>query len=105
MADQDVCFAVRGKFRPVFGNRVVVVEFALLGQDVDGGGGHALADGVDGEEGVRGDRRGGGGISEAGAGVGDEVATVVDGDLETALLAGGDQVIEHRLKVCLRVRH
>ena len=105
MADEGARFPALGKFRPVLGDRVVVGELALLGQDVDGGRGDAFADGVDGEEGVRRDRRASGGIGHAGPGVDDEVAAVVDGDLETAFLARGDEVVEQRLDGCLRVRH
>src|SRR5215217_1569938 len=105
VADEDALFAVLAEFRPVLGDRIVVADLALLGQDVQGGRGDPFADGVDREERIRRDRRAQGRVGDTGPGIDDEFAVVVDGDLESDLLARCDEIVEHRLNGCLWVRH
>ena len=47
MADLDVGFSIGGKFRPVFGNRRIEVEFAAVGQEEGGQRSHGLRGRID----------------------------------------------------------
>ena len=47
VADLDTGFAVRGEFRPVFGNRRIKIELALVCQPKRGQGCHGFGRGID----------------------------------------------------------
>jgi len=97
--------AVGAELRPQLDDPHVVVEDTTLGENVDHGRGHALADRVAKERRVGGHRTSGRGIGDARDGVDRRLAVAVDGDLQTPLGSRLDQPADGFLDSLLDVVH
>jgi hypothetical protein len=97
--------AVGAELRPQLDDPRVVVENTALGEDVDHGRGHALADRVAKEGRVGGERASGRGVGDARGGVDHLFALVVDGDLQSPLSPGLNQLVDGFLDSLLNVGH
>src|SRR5215208_6056308 len=78
---------------------------STLGEHVDHGRSHSLADRVAEERRVRGDRTSGCRVGDARDGVDHLLAAPVDGDLQSPLGSGLDQLVEGLLDSLLNVGH
>jgi hypothetical protein len=105
VANGGLFLAVGAELRPQLDDPRVVVEDTTLGEDVDHGRGHALADRVAKERRLGGHRTSGRGIGDARDGVDYRLAVAVDGDLQAPLGPGVDQPVDGFLDSLLDVVH
>ena len=100
-----VLLAVSAELGPQLDDRGVVVEDAAFGEHVNHRRGHALADRVAKEQGVRRDRTSGRRVGYARDGVDHLLAVAVDGYLHAPLRPGLDQRVDGFLDLLLDAGH
>jgi hypothetical protein len=108
VAHRDALFAMRGKFRPVVGNRCLVAHKMAISQDVQTGGRHALTTRRHVEERVGIDTAAAGFVGEAGSRVDNQLVGPVDSYLQAQLGLLRDKLVEHILDFAIwihRLKH